>query len=90
MYHEIVDIMYQHIVDTLYHDIITPKYEDTPGELYMIPLHILRKKLGTFKKRVQRCSLLILLIPLWAVENSGSVAHTVSLDVIFPSEIATE
>lgn len=76
--------MYQHIVDTLYHDIIAPKYEDTPGELYMIPLHILRKKLGTFKKRVQRCSLLILLMPLWAVKNSGSVAHTVSLDVIFP------
>ena len=49
MYHEIVDIMYQHIVDTLYHDIIAPKYEDTPGELYIIPLHILRKKLGTFK-----------------------------------------
>lgn len=23
-------------------------------------------------------------MPLWAVENSGSVAHTVSLDVIFP------
>ena len=50
MYHEIVDIMYQHIVDTLYHDIIAPKYEDTPGELYIITLHILRKKLGTFKK----------------------------------------